>query len=174
MTAIYTADEQLHQQHAAQCQRDRFLMRWLNGQQPRARKPFAREIESAIAERLAAAGHSVTRAAYHAHYDLLVDGLRVEVKAAARSSQRYQAALRSNEADVLILCCRNGADHFFVIPFDQVAGRTNIAIWSADPRDYTGQFRNYLEAWHLIDQLIAAGVNHWQPPLLKETHHGTL
>lgn len=166
MTDIYTPDEITHRIAAQRAQRARYLMRYLNGQIATERKAFGKEIQLAIADRLRAAGYNVSCASATAHYDLLVNGLRIEVKAAALSSNRYQAALRSNDADVLILCCRNGCDHFFVIPFDEVRHLTNIAIWSADPTLYGGRFHPYLEAWQLIDQLIAAGVNHWQPPLL--------
>lgn len=175
---LYTADEQLHQQHQADSQRARFITRAL-AHRPVDYKPFAAEIEHTIIHRLLAHGYSVTRAGANAHYDLLVNGLRVEVKAAAYTD-RYQAALRSNDADVLILCCRSPrplgeglgvrgddvTDHYFVIPFDEVRGRTNIKITSADPTAYTGRLRTWYEAWPLIDQLIAAGVNHWQLPLM--------
>lgn len=102
---------------------------------------------------------------HNAHFDLICDGLRVEVKAAAWSGGRYQAALRSNAADVLILDCRNGRDHFFVVPWREVAGLTHLKISQHDPADYRGRLRDFLEAWSVIDKLIAAGVNHWQPPL---------
>ncbi len=177
MTELYTPDEQLHQQHAQQSQHDRFVTRYyLTGHKPVERKAFAREVETAIANRLRAGGYSVTRSSANEHYDLLVNGLRVEVKAAALSDRRYQAALRSNDADVLILCCRAPSpvedgegdiiDHYFVMPFDEVKGRTHLKISNADPTAYTGRFRVWYDAWQLIDQLIARGVNHWQPALL--------
>lgn len=174
---IYTDDEQLHQQHAQQSQHDRFVTRYyLSGHKPIDRKPFAREVESSIANRLRADGYSVIRSNANDHYDLLVNGLRVEVKAAALSDRRYQAALRSNDADVLILCCRAPSpmgdgrgegvtDHYFVIPFDDVRGLTHIKISQPDPLAYTGRFRDRLDDWSLIDRYIAAGVNHWQPSL---------
>lgn len=175
---IYTPDEALHQQHAQQQAHARFMTRYyLSGHKPIDRKPFAKEIETAIATRLRDAGHSVSRSTANEHYDLLVDGLRIEVKAAALSDHRYQAALRSNDADVLIICCRapspgegegrgEGCDHYFVIPFDDVRGLTHIKISQPDPTAYTGRYRIWYDAWELIDQLIARGVNHWQPALL--------
>lgn len=167
MTTIYTPDEELHQAHAQQQQHDRFVTRYYSGHKPIDRKPFAREVEAAIANRLRDAGYSVSRSGANAHFDLLVDGLRIEVKASALSDRRYQAALRSNDADVLILCCRNtdGEDYFFVIPFDDVRGLTHIKISQPDPLAYTGRFRDRLDDWSLIDRYIAAGVNHWQPAL---------
>lgn len=185
---IYTPDELLHQAHAQQQQHDRFMTRSLtiaagNGHDPLDRKRFGQDIQNAVAIKLRAAGYSVSAAHANEHFDLLVNGLRVEVKAAARSGQRYAAALRRNDADVLILCCRaprtlgeglgvredggeDVTDHYFIIPFDDVRGRTHIKISQTDPTAYTGRFRVWYEAWQLIDQLIARGVNYWQPTLL--------
>ena len=165
---IYTSDEQLHREHAAQCRRDRFMTRWiLTGQQPKDRKAFGHAIETDIITRLRASGYSVTRSAANEHFDALVNGLRVEIKAASWSGHRYQAALRSNDADVLILCCRNEDGHtsYFIMPFETVSGLKHIKI-SSDPKTYTGRHSAWLEAWSLIDQLIARGINHWQPALL--------
>jgi len=165
---LYTADEELHRQHTQQSQHDRFVTRYyLTGHKPIERKKFAREVETAIANRLRDDGYSVSRSSANAHYDLLVNGLRIEVKAAALSDRRYQAALRSNDADVLIICCRSAdGDHYFVMPFDEARGKTHIKIPNADPTAYAGRLRVWYEAWNLIDQLIARGVNHWQPALL--------
>jgi len=163
---IYTPDEQLHMQHAKQQQRDRFIMRYLTGQIPADRKRFAHEIETAIIDRLRAENHYVSRAAANEHFDLLSDGLRIEVKAAALSGGRYQAALRSNDADVLILACRDGErDHWFVIPFECVAGLTHIEIRNSAPDRYRGWMAPFYDAWHIIDRYIAAGVNHYQQPM---------
>jgi len=167
MTAIYDSAEQLHMKHAAQCKRDRMIMHYLGSIQPAERKAFAHEIESAIIDRLRATGHFVTRTGDHEHFDLLVDGLRVEVKAATLSGGRYQAALRDNDADVLIFICRGeGLDHSFVIPFDRVAGLTHIEIRNARPDRYAGWMAAWRDAWHIIDRLIAIGVNHYQLPML--------
>lgn len=164
---IYTADEQLHMQHAAQCKRDRFLMHHL-AVAPADRKQFAHEDESAIIDRLRAAGHFAVRSAPNAHYDLVVDGLRVEVKTAALSGGRYQANLRNNDADVMIFVCHDGlADFYFVIPFERVRGLTHIEIRNADPNAYRGWMAAWRDAWHIIDQYIARGLNHWQPALLE-------
>jgi hypothetical protein len=90
---IYTPDEQLHRQHANLCQRDRFITRALGGHKPIDYKIFGREIETAIAARLRESGYSVSRMSANEHFDLLVNGLRVEVKAACASGHRYCAAL---------------------------------------------------------------------------------
>ncbi len=164
---IYDESELLHMAAAKQAQRDKYILRWLaDGHNPLERKRFGRQVETAIVERLRAAGYFVTRAGANEHYDILINGLRCEIKAASYSGRHYEAALRSNEADVLILCCRADRDCFFVIPFDQVKGRASIKISQADPAAYRGRLSAWLEAWQLIDQLIARGVNHWQPALL--------
>lgn len=163
---VYTPDECLHRAAAQQAQRDKYLWRRLTGQQPRDRKIFARQMENAIADRLRAAGYVVVPMPANEHFDLLVNGLRVEVKAAALSHGRYQAALRSNQADVLILACRSGeADCYFIIPFELIAGRTHIEIRNADPSSYAGRLAAWREAWHVIDQRISAGPLPYQTSL---------
>lgn len=163
---VYDAAELLHMQHAKQQQRDRFTMRYL-AVAPADRKQFAHDVEADIIDHLRADGRYVSRAAANAHFDLLVDGLRVEVKAASLSGGRYQAALRANDADVLLFVCHDGdQQHYFVIPFDRVAHLTHIEIRNVDPAAYRGWMAAWRDAWHLIDQLIARGLNHWQPALL--------
>ena len=162
---VYSEDEKFHMQHAKQQQRDRFIMRYL-AVAPADRKQFAHDVESDIIDRLRE-NHYVSRAAANAHFDLLIDGLRVEVKAAALSGGRYQAALRANDADVIVFVCHDGEQqHYFVMPFDRVRGLTHIEICNADPAAYAGWMAAWRDAWHLIDQLIARGLNHWQPALL--------
>src|SRR5512139_54403 len=164
---IYTDAELLHMQHAAQCKRDRFIMRYLAAPAPADRKQFAHDAETAIIDRLRACGYFVVRSQTNAHYDLIVDGLRVEVKSASLSGGRYQAALRANDADVLLFVCHDGAQqHYFILPFDRVRGLTHIEIRNADPAAYRGWMAAWRDAWHLIDNLISRGLNHWQPMLL--------
>jgi hypothetical protein len=182
---IYTPEERMHMQHALQMKRDRAIFRALNGQRPADRKRFGKEIETDIIDRLRAAGHYVSRAGANDHFDLLVDGLRIEVKAAALSGGRYQAALRSNDADILVFVCRAPSpigegrrcrafspargeflDHFFVMPFDRVAGLTHIEIRNARPDRYAGWMAAWRDAWHTIDRLVEIGVNHYQPHML--------
>ncbi len=163
---IYDDGEKLHMKHAAQQQRDRFIMRWLTGQDPTKRKQFAHEVEGDIIDRLRADGKFVTRTADGEHYDLLVDGLRIEVKAAALSGGRFQAALRSNDADLLVFVCRGETEStYFVIPFERVRGLTHIEIRNADPSAYRGWMAAWRDAWHIVDQFIARGTNHLQMAL---------
>jgi len=90
-------------------------------------------------------------------------GARVEVKlstcrlASRGRGHRFQANIRRHKdaADVLIFIARNGRDWPFVIPMGQVGSRRNIAIWSACPGNYTGQWAPYLEAWDYLHQTIS-------------------
>lgn len=131
------------------------------------RRALARSIERDVRTRIADRGYSVTKTNHTCNYDLLAQGLRIEVKAANWDGNRYEANLRSNDADVLVFACIDGDIHFFVIPFDQVAGRTVIKITSRDPRDYIGKWMNGYEAWDLLDDLIRAGRNAWQLDLFQ-------
>jgi hypothetical protein len=155
-------------QHAKRCQRDRFITRWLMNIKPRERKQFAHAIEADIIDRLRAAGYCVSRSGANGHYDLLVDGLRIEVKAATLSGGRYQANLRSNDADILIFVCRDadGLDHHFVLDFADVRDLTHIEIHNAAPAAYRGWMAYGYDAWQLIDIFVARGVNHLQMALL--------
>ena len=85
----------------------------------------------------------------------------------ANGDGRLTAALRANDADVIVFVCHDGErQHYFVMPFDRVRGLTHIEIRNADPAAYAGWMAAWRDAWHLIDQLIASGLNHWQPALL--------
>jgi hypothetical protein len=140
------------------------------------RQALAARVERDVTGRLRDRGYYVTRTGHQVSFDLLANGVRVEVKAATWSSGRYQAALRSNQADVLVLGCQvplslqgrgAGGEGFtyFIIPFTEVRGLRNFAIWSLDPERSQGRWSRWLEAWPVIDDLIARGVNHWQMPL---------
>lgn len=165
---IEDPEDRLHRLAAEESKRSRYLLQSTHKPPTRReddRRRLAREAEDAVADTLKAKGFFVTRAATNAHFDLLVNGLRVEVKA-SRWSGRYEANLRDNDADALAFACKNGRLHFFVIPFDAVKGLTVIKVTKEDPADYAGRWSPYLEAWATIDDMVANGVNHWQWPLL--------
>lgn len=157
-------EDRLHRLAAEESKRSRYLLQ-LKPRPADDRRRLAREVEDAVADALKAKGFFVNRAATNAHFDLLVNGLRVEVKA-SRWSGRYEANLRDNDADALVFACKNGRLHFFVIPFDAVKGLTVIKVTKEDPADYIGRWSPYLEAWATIDDMVANGINHWQLPLL--------
>jgi len=129
------------------------------------RRVLARQVEHQVRERVAARGIAVTGTRHTERFDLLAQGVRIEVKAARWDGVRYECNLRSNDADVLVFGCLDGELHFFVIPFEQVAGRTVIKVTQHDPRDYIGQWMCWFEAWDVIDELVASGRNAWQPEL---------
>jgi hypothetical protein len=43
-----------------------------------------------------------------------------------------------------------------VIPREAIGQRRNLAIWSMDPRAYSGRWATFLEAWDIADRVIAA------------------
>jgi len=123
------------------------------------RRALADSAEREAAAVLAGAGFDVVLTpGYHDRHDLTVGGaLRVEVKAstwrpAAHASGRYQA-LWHNKADLLLwLLADVGA--WVVIPCEVLGERSNLAIWSKDPGQYSGQWAAYLGAWHIVDQAL--------------------
>lgn len=83
--------------------------------------------------------------------------IRVEVETSLyygnKRSGRYQARIHHFEADVVVFVARNGQDWPFVIPMADVFPRRNVSIWSQCPANYTGIWRQYMNAW---DNLEAA------------------
>lgn len=131
------------------------------------RQPLARRMVHYVREKLTERGHVVTGMRHKAAYDLCDQGVRIEVKVSRWDDReaRYEANLRDNNADLLVWGCLDGDLHCFVIPFDQVVGKTVIKITSHDPRDYCGKWMRWYETWDVIDELVAAGYNAWQPAL---------
>jgi hypothetical protein len=123
-------------------------------------------MEVEVKERLIDLGYIVTGTRHKEHFDLLVNGVRVEVKAAMWDGKRYGAALRESDADILILGCLGADLAFFVVPFDQVRGLSYVKITSHNPGDYQGRFATFLEAWDVVSAMVQAGVNTWQLPLI--------
>jgi hypothetical protein len=163
---VYTPDERLHRAAARASQRDRYAAD--------PRRLLAARIEADVVARLRARGCHVERTGHNDHYDLLANGVRIEVKASTWSPavRRYQANLRGNDADICILGChdpRNSPNPlFFIIPFAELRGLINIAIHSLNPLSYTGRWSPYLEAWPLLDELIVTRRNDWQLSFAKK------
>lgn len=128
------------------------------------RRVLARRFEHEVRAILAGRGLVVTGTRHMERFDLLAQGVRVEVKA-SRWSGRYICNLHGNDADVLVWACVDGAVSYFVIPFEDVRGRTVLKVQSQDPREYVGRWMRWLGAWDLIEELVAAGRNAWQPAL---------
>lgn len=136
---------------------------------------LAHQAEGLVAEIARSMGFT-TLVTNHTHpHDLeVIDSAgraaRVEVKIALphpnQRKWRYQARLHHHNADVLVFIARNGKDWPFVIPMADICPRTNIAISSYCPGDYSGQWAAYLEAWdHLRQAVQAAQPNPYQMPL---------
>jgi hypothetical protein len=129
------------------------------------RRVLANDIEREVRAKLEAHGYRVTKTRHNESWDLWCEGVRVEVKG-SRWNGRYQANLRGNQADVLILGCVNGDVRFFVIPFDALGECKALAIWSENPQEYMGKWARFLEAWSVVDDLVAnPPPNPWQLPL---------
>jgi hypothetical protein len=130
------------------------------------RRVLARQIERQVRERIDELGIVVTGTRHKENFDLLAQGVRIEVKASRWYGKRYEANLHNNEADVLVFGCLDSDVHYFVIPFGEVRGRSVIQVTSHDPRDYFGRWMRWYGAWNVIGELVAAGCNAWQPALM--------
>jgi hypothetical protein len=115
---------------------------------------LAKRVENQARAVLEGRGWRTTRTAHNEHFDLWCEGVRVEVKA-ARWNDRYQANLRANDADVLLFGCQNGRVHWFVIPWEALGDRRNLAIWSEDPEAYAGRWARFRDAWGVVADLVS-------------------
>lgn len=163
MTMITEEDlARMHQQEWGWSRRQR----WVLGDVPLdPRRRLANQMEDVIREVLEERGYVVAGTRHQEGFDLLVQGVRVEVKASRGNGRRYTFNLHGNDADVLILGCVNHQVHFFVIPFADVAGLHMLKISQGDPCDYVGKWMRFYGAWDVVDELVAAGRNAWQPRL---------
>src|SRR3990167_10583331 len=85
--------------------------------------------------------------------------LKIEVKGARLhrtkfNRNRYHARIHNGDADFIMMYCETeppdagsmeGMGYWFVLPTIEVWPRVDIAIWSADPTEYSGQWAQYLE-----------------------------
>ena len=173
MSTISEADlERMHQVEWNWSRTQRFVLakraldpRWV----------LARRFERMVHERLTESGLVVSGTGHMERFDLLAQGVRIEVKAAMWDGCRYQCNLHGNRADVLVWGCLDGIEgrgnasplQWFVIPFEQVRGLSVLKITSRDPRDYVGRWTPFYGRWETIDELVAAGRNIWQPGLME-------
>lgn len=155
----------LHESEQAWAKAQRFTIAWTTERDPR--RELADQVEGMALDLLIRRGHFCVPTRHKEHFDLLVEGVRIEVKAANWDGEKYTCQLRRNRADVLVWACLNGDAHWFVIPFGQVAGLKALKIGQHDPRDYHGKWMRYYGAWEIVDELVAAGVNAWQPALME-------
>ena len=163
-TQITEADlVRMHESEQAWAKAQRFTIPWTVQRDPR--RVLADQVEAMALDLLVERGHFCVTTRHKEHYDLLVEGVRVEVKSANWDGHKYSCQLRDNQADVLAWACLNSAVHWFVIPFGKVAGLQVLKISRHDPRDYAGKWMCYYGAWEIVDELVAAGCNAWQPAL---------
>jgi hypothetical protein len=154
----------MHESEQAWSKSQRFTVRW--GVERDPRRELADQVEGMARDLISRRGHFCVSTRHKEHFDFLVEGVRVEVKAANWDGEKYTCQLRDNRADVLAWACLDGAAHWFVIPFGEVAGLRALKISRHDPRDYCGKWTRYYGAWEIVDELVAAGVNAWQPKFL--------
>jgi hypothetical protein len=127
---------------------------------------LANDIEAEAAARLRELGFQVSKQSHKAHFDILADGMRVEVKASRWDGRRYQFNLRDNDADVVLFGCVDGSLTWFVVPFTEVRGKTVVKITEHDPADYIGKLTMFYEAWDVLPDLAKSARNPYQPDLL--------
>lgn len=125
--------------------------------------------ENKVAEILNVMGYeaSVHEASSASDYDLLVNGLPVEVKGAkihaynGKGNQGFQFAIKrvtsSNSIDcpIVILYCENpGPTSFFVIPLAELNGAHSITVPNQNPAAYHGKWSKYYNRFDLLDLAI--------------------
>lgn len=155
--------ERLHQEMWSMDRRWRFIRA-----KPPENHALGRDVMNEARAILQDRGYRVSKAGSNDHHDLWCEGVRVEVKGSLwdEHQRRYQANLRRNEADVLLLGCVNGSTHWFVVPWAALADRAHVAVWSHDPEEYRGQWSRFYEAWSVVDELAENPPdNPWQLPL---------
>ena len=148
-------------------------LQFLKAQQfrrPITRQGVERLAENEVIKLANNLGYRVTTTSHKAPFDLWIEGVRAEVKAATwrdagRRGSRYQANIRNHQFDILIFDCINGSHHFHIIPSAAIIPRRHIAIWSYDPADSAGQWVQFLEKWNYLEQAVDQVDHVWQPSL---------
>lgn len=159
--------DRLHQENNQFLQAQRF-------RQPRNAHNYLtleREAQAEIIRQAGQHGYQCSTTAHKAPFDLWIEGVMVEIKAAtwheSRKGCRYQANIRNHTADIVIFDCINGAHHLHFIPMIEIIPRRHLAIWSHDPALSSGQWLPFLEAWDYLEQAISQANHVWQPPLFQ-------
>jgi len=148
----------------AQSQRSKYLLACPMRHKDK-RRILANQIEHEAAQRLRVLGFQVARQSHKAHFDLLADGLRCEVKAAKWDGEKYLFNLHDNDADCILLFCAD-ASCWFIAPFDIVKGRRFVKVTQRDPRDYAGRLMKFYEAWDILPDLARTAGNPYQMSLM--------
>lgn len=145
---------------------------WPKAKERPAHIALAASVAQRVAGQLEALGYHVEPSKPNASWDLLVEGcLRVEVKASEWHKQkpdranrnenrgRYQANIRgrqTSQADLFVFVAVSGADHYFIIPRADLAGRHSLTIRTYNPEYYTGCLAEFREAWQLVGPALEA------------------
>jgi hypothetical protein len=129
------------------------------------RRVLAGRVEQQVKAHLESLGYLVSKTGHNERWDLWCEGVRLEVKA-SHWRGRYQANLRGNDADLLVLGCVHDGVSFFVIPWGEVAGQRALTIRAEDPAATMGRWARYYEAWELVGELVQnPPAGPWQLPL---------
>lgn len=71
---------------------------------------------------------------------------------------RYQVPIKGHQQAQLLLLlaiAADGQEYPFLIPMAEIGARRNIALWSENPADYSGQWAPYLNNWDILAQVLA-------------------
>jgi len=146
--------------------RQRFWLASMMEREIDPRRELADQIEADVCDRLTQRGYVCVPQPHKQRFDLLCNGIRVEVKAARWDGGRYSVNMHGNEADAIVIACVDEQPPvYFVAPFELMTGIGYFKIRQRNPRDYVGRLMRFYEAWDVIDEMVAAGVNAWQPAL---------
>jgi hypothetical protein len=139
----------------------------LVSQRRRAANLLSQEGEAKAIELIGRQGYEAYPTTHKCAFDIWVQdahgqAARVEVKTSLykictdpRKGGRFEANIRQHkDTDVLIFLAKNGSWWPYIIPISAIGQRQNIAIWSACPADYKGQWAIYLNAWQHLEQAI--------------------
>ena len=130
--------------------------------------------KKAVAQLLRARGYRVMLGRRNRAYMWYTAGERVagiEVRRAVRREgqsrrttyTRYQVPIKGHDqAQVLLLLAiaPDGQEHPFFIPMSAIGQRRNIALWSEDPVEYSGQWAPYRNNWEVLAQALAEAPAH--------------
>lgn len=118
-------------------------------------KLFSKEAERLVQTLLEQRGYQTSQTTYKCPFDLWADHLRIEVKASNWGGRGFKCNTRNQraESDVIIFACKNGSWNYFIIPSKKATKTIHITSYHVE--NYHGKWTKYLEAWHIIDKLLA-------------------
>ena len=129
------------------------------------------QFEQVVRQKLESLGYAVdTIADWSGEYDLLCDGIPVEVKGANRKAYKvskgrqpregwaFECARISNDINsIVIFVARAEIDYFYIVPIEVVlswpkSSRNSFRI-TTHPTKFTGRLSQWLDRWDVITQV---------------------